>query len=287
MDQEASFSFTDPTGRTHSRLGATSMETYRRCPRLWHWQSLYVPVGLPAPWPVIGSAIHAGLATFYRNALKASTDPAFVADDPQQAALSYLQAHFIEQSEVTVEAAEKMVTKGLAAALSQPLQGWPVAVEEFMDDCTPDLVMGTPAGLVVWDFKWKKRVEDQWVGKELTGTRHLDQLYHNAWRVRQRSGQIPVVGIGKYLIIDQPKLRVRPYEYEMSDQRLAHWAMAHQVWRDRAMKDHFEYLSHGTLPPVNYTSCGDYGGCPFQRVCLDKDGDMTGMEAFFTSLPSK
>lgn len=282
MDPDNSFTFTDQRGRPHSRLGATSMEEYLRCPRLWHYKARFEPIGLPSPWPLIGTAIHAGLAAFYRG----QTGPVSPAPpaDPREVALAEIRSIWAENADLNLEAAEKLVSSGLAVAMAHPLDGQVIAVEMTIGDCTPDLVMSTPAGLVVWDHKWKHRVEEQWMDKELRGTATLHQLWHNAMRVSQAAKQ-PVVGIGKLLIVSQPKTRARPYFHAISLKRLVAFTQAYEIHRARAIQDDARWRAEGISPPQNFTSCWDYGGCPYRILCHDLEGDETKASNLYTVKP--
>jgi hypothetical protein len=284
-DPDTSFIFTDTQGRSHSRLGATSMEEYLRCPRRWHYKPRFEPIGLPAPWTRIGTAIHAGLATFYRaHAVEGAHGPLLPEQrDPRVVALEVLASIWAENPELELAAAEKVVSSSLLAAMAVPIPGHIVAVEAPAGDCTPDLVVvGLKGGLEVWDHKWRYRLDDQWADKELRKTISLHQLWHNAMRVQDTTKE-PVVAIGKVLISFLPRTKARPFRHEISQARLDNFRQSYQVHRARAIEDHQRFLSLGERPPQNFMSCDDFGGCPYHTLCHSLGGDESQAGSFYTA----
>ena len=236
---------------------------YRKLRKTWE------PEGVEwEPNALLGTSVGVGLSQHYRN-LRGNV----AVDSPEywaairQTALDTLRAGW-QDCDLTLEGAEKLVTKGLKVALESPM--WPpgkvLLVDESTGVCRPDLVYRDEAGLHVWDVKTARSLDARYVQERLSGYDTLWQLYHNSWEVSQYYGEV-VVEAGIMQVVLTPRAQVYLHPVKMEPEHLQQWLVtAEQVWKDQSAE------ARGERPVIQrYTSCEKrrYGRsrCEFWDAC--------------------
>jgi hypothetical protein len=232
---------------------------------------------------LIGTAIHAGLAAYWRGR-GGHTD-----ETPQQAlGLAWeLGWPASAQSELNREELESQALKVLDATLkwvrSNMVEGIvPILVEQPLGadgHTTPDLVTREPIGLVVTDWKYSHFVQPESIHYRLEGVERTHQFLHYAWAVGEYLNE-PVTLFRKVVIIGGPKIQIRTADFQPSPAALEQWLTgARQIWQDMAQ------VRQGTrVATMNPNGCKMYGDkwpCPMFEGCWTCHGNTEMMKNFY------
>jgi hypothetical protein len=263
---------------------------YLKCPRFW---GLRQASGGKRGFNVAmeaGSAIHEGLAYFWRGR-STVVDLKGWQEESIQAALNYLIGVWEDNPDNDLETVLGLITKGLKKGLSTDLLegGTLIGVEMCLDH--PHLHTPVPGkcsiadfvhrrsdgGVVITDHKTKLSLNPMYVAKELNQIEYDWQTRHYAYRFWRMFGEIPVER-RKHLIVCAPTPKAQVSTAVFNPQKLAEFQLsAHFWWQQMAVSTPLGAINH-----PNFDSCQDYGGCQFQNPC-----HVTGLEDFFSNLETK
>lgn len=272
----------DPThGRVYS---PTTTEKWLRCPAFRAYDShLHALDNDWSPAMVMGSAIGQGLAAYYEDvqARPKNTDAAHRRALSERFALQELERGYVTNDDWSLDALRKLVSKGLAKALTlDVLEGGlaKVAGTEIAvyDECRLDLLTSTPTGMTVTDWKVKFNLEKKWEDKTLREYDNSWQLLHYAWRVSEHY-QCPVnTQIG--MIVLQPTVRAVLYPVPTPPERIANWLQsAKTVWAQMEREERGE-----AVPFMRHNdACWRYGQCQFFALCHVFGGNTEAAAMFY------
>ena len=244
-------------------------DDYLLCPRLRVLKRTLRPRGCGGWTPnvALGNAIHAGLACHYA---KGSMDPYTVAAET-------MHNEYVEGSEWSEEGCQKLVSRGLKAALATELvseQGSVVGTEIWMAHSKIDMVTREPFGLVVTDHKCSLELEKRRLEYKVREHDPAWQLLHGAWAVWQKYGEVPRWSRAHFIAIG-PRAFTYIHSIEITEERLRdfersgieHWhTMDTQAW---------DFRENRVLPPMNTRSCWQYGRkCDFYPICNQYGGNL-------------
>ena len=227
----------------------------------------------------MGTAIHAGLAEFWRGGGRPSAwlSRALVAGWPTSAPPEYNRDGLESQ-------ALKVLDKVLAWIAKEMPDAEPVMVEQTLraDGCTPDLITREPTGhgtgLVVTDWKTSWNLDADRVRYRLEGLDRTHQFLDYAWQVGQTLGE-PVALVRKVVIVGSPRIIVRDATWAPTPQALEYWlTSARQVWEDMAKVKAGERVAS-----LNTNGCTMYGPkypCTYWEACWTCHGDEAQMAQF-------
>jgi hypothetical protein len=166
---------------------------------------------------------------------------------------------------------EKWVVLGNEVEVELSVPGLPVPVKQVLDLVVEDQELGEP---VVVEWKWSKSVwgfvarpNSQIVGyargaRELTGGTVRRVLFHTCGLfISSNGGVIPGKKSeeGRSIFTREP--------IDLDDWDFEEWeADLLEKWAEL-----LGYLNRGYFPKRT-RSCGDYGGCPFQPLCVAPPG---------------
>ena len=255
-----------------------------RCPRLWqykhveHWQA---PGSAWTPERLMGSAVHAGLAAYWRDkgpiALLTSPETAvrgvFYDQWPPDAPMEFSREGLEAQALKVLDAVLKWIPKGMPDAE-------PIMVEQTLraDGCTPDLVTREPIGLVVTDWKYHHHVDPDRVRYRLEGLDRVHQFNDYVWQVGESLGE-PVRLMRKVAIIGGPKVMVRAGEFVPTIEGTAQWLKgAQEMWAQMA-----EMRAEARVAYQRPEGCKPFGEkwpCPMWEACWTCYGDREKMAQF-------
>lgn len=257
-------------------------EDYLVCPRFRVLKRSWAPNGCAwTPHMLLGTAIHAGLATHYANLEKETL--------PYESAHAVLEAEFQEGSEWSLDGLRSLVTKGLKAALATELvsaNGSVVGVERWVAHSRIDLVTREPFGLVVTDHKVSLDLEKRKLDYKIRDLDPSWQLLQTAWGVQQLFGECPAWSRAHIIAIGP-----RPFTYvhsiPITPERLADFEKsAVRHWQDMELDNLGQML--GNLPPMNTRSCWRYGRkCEFYDGCHIYAGDLTKFPTLYTPITTE
>lgn len=287
-------SFTGSDGRSHSIYGPSSMETYLRCPRLWHYSTNYEPtVALWDPRPVIGTLMHKAIALAMTSVVPATAwaDGMLVGallPEQLEKLLSALSQTWEPNPFLELDAGQALLTKAIKTSLaSLEILVKGKTVEAFEAPCgkgTVDLVLRRPDGLEIWDHKWHEKLDPKWAEREFRKTETTVQLWEYASGWMEEHEEPPVL-IGKHIIAGSPNKAWR-IGVPVHPKRLTEWKASSAQWHVEAVRDANVWSMFQQRPKMNLSSCWDYGQCPFYGVCHNPDGDQTPPETIFRVKPS-
>ena len=287
-------------------------QDYIRCPRYWYWKHVEgwePPASAWTPDRLMGSAVHAGLAAWWRGAQPftgATADMARVFDLnwPFDAPMEYSREGLETQALKVLDAVLKWISREMPDA--QPLM-----VEQALGEdghTTPDLVTREQGQLVITDWKTSWNVPADRVQYRLQGAYRDHQFLHYCWAVGQHLGE-PVGLFRKVVIVGSPKILVRDVTFTPSPEAIEYWLTgARQMWEDmremrarateavatvQSVQDSRETVSSqatGSLrvPTQNTNGCKMYGDkypCSFYDACWTCHGDPAKMSQFLTRSP--
>ncbi len=282
-------SFTGSDGRSHSIYGPSSMETYLRCPRLWHYSTTYEPtVALWDPRPVIGTLMHKAIARAMTMVPPATAwDDGMLAGSLPQEQLDGLLSDLSQIWEpnpfLEVSAGQALLAKAIKTSLaSLDILVKGKTVEAYEAPCgrgTVDLVLRGPAGLEIWDHKWHEKLDPKWAEREFRKTETTVQLWEYALGWMEAHEEPPVL-IGKHIISGSPNKAWR-VGVAVHPNRMAEWKRSSEQWHVEAVRDANVFTIYEQRPKMNLSSCWDYGQCSFFGVCHNPDGNQTPPETLF------
>jgi hypothetical protein len=233
----------------------TSTERFMRCPRLYDrnkrwgkWEGTQAQN--------LGKAVHAGILAKYQGVERTPLDPVI------WEAIG---------GDLPIDAAQKIVDKGVAKALALGLKGEVVHQEEPLgsEGCIPDLVLRDSRGLRVIDWKFTETTSDWVIQKRLNEAETSWQLKHYAWRVSQLHPGELVYEAGIVLIVaSKSKAYWSPAEFTPA--LIADFdRVARQKWWE------MEQAIESNVFPAHFgPSCTAFGGCPLYDGCYrDPAGD--------------
>ena len=262
------------------------------------------------PHRVVGTAIHAGIATWLRPQIVGGKSISSEPLDPYVVALGVLTDGHVQQDAYSLDTLKALVRKGVKALTgfieSEILPGARVIAVE-MPDPDQDVRLGThrlhrivdcilerAGALEVWDWKSKIRLDESYWHETSRATLHSWQLLDYSWHVTDwdRQGllvrpQLPTLVGGTLLpsarpvryaahglVILGPKLMVKAIPIPITEARLTQWhAQALAVWQEMYWNE------VGEMPiRMNWEACTDkrhhWGKeCPYLPACHDLAGN--------------
>lgn len=279
--------FTGSDGRSHSIFGPSSMETYHRCPRLWHYSTSYEPiVDHYRPHPMIGTLMHKAIASAMTTVEKKTLwqgGSLAIGSEVEDKLVYELEKDWQPNPFLELPAGTVLLQKAIKTALSSLeilLLGKIVeAVEVSLGQGTVDLALRSQAGIEIWDHKWHEKQDPKWVDRELRRTETTSQLWDYASFWLDQYEEAPVL-IGKHMVSGTPNKAWR-FGVAISPSRLQRWRESRDYWLLQAQVDHYKWYERGSRPAMNLSSCWDYGQCPFYGTCHNMDGDGTPPETLY------
>ena len=279
----------------------TEVRRWLTCPVFRDYSARWEPrVEAWTPHKLIGTAIHAGVASHLRSLMAGSASPA---TDPIASAIANgvaaLRDGYVQQETWGLDGLETMVTKGVTrltqAITEKLLPGATIVAVEYADPVQDvrlgthrlhrvvDCVLERNRALEIWDWKTKMRLDDQYLPETQQEALHQWQLLDYAWHAQEWFGKM-VSRIGWGLAILAPKLKVEFIPVPVTPERLEQWAEdAKPIWEMMAAQD-------GDGPMLlprwhNWTACSDkhlhYGKrCVFFEAChiyLDNEALFPGL----------
>ena len=264
-----------------------------RCNKLWEFKYLQgwrAPDSAWEPWQLMGSAVHAGLSTYWEQIREPDTK--LVIPDPASMVSRTLTQGWpptapAEFSRDGLESlALKVLDKTLAWIAKEMPDAQPVMVEEALGPdghTTPDLVTDEDGVLTVTDWKTSWNLDADRVRYRLEGLDRTHQFLHYAWAVGERLGR-PVQRIRKVVIVGSPRIIVRDATWTPTPQALEYWlTSARQTWQDMAMIRKGERVAS-----LNTNGCKMYGDkypCTYWDACWTCHGDREQMAQFLVREP--
>jgi len=266
---------------TDSKVWSPSQtETFSRCPRLWdlgrRWET-FNP-GCWGPERLVGNAVHAALAVWMRDRQRFPDAPTPLDEMDNKLGEVIGDEWPDDAPEVyTPEGAMVLARKALAAVMKKepvPLTAKIVAVEHSFGESIVDLVYLMPEGLYVLDWKTHAKLEPHYRQARMDETIRTHQLWHYAWRARQK-WMHSVVAIEKVAVALQPSVWVGKRSEPITDERIDKWYEgASSMWRI------MDAMRAGRLPVhPRFEGCGIYGGCPLLVACHMHGADESKFEA--------
>ena len=250
-----------------------------RCPRLWRYKHVdgwQAPMAAWEPWQLMGTAIHAGLAAFWRSGAKPEAWAAQALRDgwPADAPMEFSREGLESQ-------ALKVLDKVLTWCAKEMPDATPLLVEQALGadgHTTPDLVTREEGQLVVTDWKTSWNLDADRVRYRLEGLDRTHQFLHYAWAVGEHLKE-PVSLIRKVVIVGSPRVLVRAATWAPSAAAIESWlASARQMWTDMA-----EMRAGERVAWQNTNGCKMYGDkypCPMWEACWTCHGEETKMAQF-------
>lgn len=278
----------------------TQTDAFAFCPqyREWYkqgWQPRIADKPMIARW--LGVAMAVGQEHYYSERAKLSAASTYTTSaEASLASLEGLVATFRGVGGVV----EESLLMGLPSAITKVFQTYPdldpipanweiVAVEHAFTEygnARADLLVRTPSGLTVVDWKWKRELyvksgetRDQARGRTLMEYDHFWNMYHYVWALQQTATE-PValeyyIGLGELSPrkVTLQKFQVSPKEIDVwvQDAKTLWWEMGqvdNELWRVRGN------VSHGNK----------YGKCMFYDVCVLGNKDESWLPAKFVQI---
>jgi hypothetical protein len=258
----------------------TSVEKFTRCPQKWYYEDVEgwrEPGVGPSPQIIMGTAVHAGMASLWREEEGSSAS-----------ILNVFEAEWPE-SEPGREVAEDLALKVVLATMrwcQQLGEVEVVAVEEPLGEGiegTPDLITRETGGLVIWDWKFSERVKPEHLHYRLEHPEHSHQFQHYIWGVQEKYHEA-VSLFRKVVIVGLPKVQVAQALFVPDPMQTREWLRQAKVkWHTMAQMKAAGSL-HGGLVYRNEGGCRPFGerwACPMERACWECHGDRTQMAQFY------
>ena len=251
---------------------------YQRCAKYWfykHIEGWRAPDSAWEPWQLMGSAVHAGLACYWRQR-----------PDPYQDVVETLAAGWPDNaplefslSELTKQAL-KVLDTTLTWIWAHMTDAEPVLVEHTLraDGCTPDLVTREGGQLVVTDWKTHWNLDTDRVRYRLEGLDRVHQFNDYAYEVGKYLSK-PVALVRKVVIVGSPKILVREATWTPTPQALEQWlTSARQVWQDMERVRAGERVA--SMNPNGCTLYGPKYPCTYWEACWTCAGNQEKMAQF-------
>jgi hypothetical protein len=254
-----------------------------RCPQLHqykHVEQWQPPASTWSPERLIGSAIHAGLAAFWRPTEHLGGNPqalreVFQAGWPEDAPLEFSREGTEAHALKVLDAVYRWIVRELPDAE-------PLLIEHTLraDGCTPDLVTREPIGLVVTDWKYHHNVPSDRIHYRLEGLDRTHQFQDYIWQVGEYLHE-PVRLFRKVAMIGGPRITVKAGEFMPTLEGTAQWLRgAQEVWQQMGE------MKAGTRAVYqrSETGCKPFGAkwpCPMWEACWTCYGDREKMAQFY------
>lgn len=274
------------------RYSPSSTLTFAQCPLKWTlgqagWTTQTIDKKTIAA--MIGSAISVGMEKFHLSQIDSEGD-ALPADEwcpPSHAAALALaemenvmeratDAGRIVPPELEAEyaAAPGRVKTAVEYLVSkQPLSPrWETVGAEFVlekwGNARIDLLVDSPDGLVVVDYKSSITATAYQLAQKAEGYRYSNQLYHYVAALRDLGHQVDFTAIAQVVIEPRPKLHLWHYEVDEGylERLRKSWA---RLW----MQMDF-VKEHSLVPEMALEHKTQYGLCEFAPLCLEGAGDL-------------
>ncbi len=272
----------------------TEVRRWLTCPVFRDYSARWEPrVEAWTPHRLIGTAIHAGVASHLRSLMDGSVSQA---TDPIASAVASLRREYVQQETWGFDGLEKLVEKGTKLLIREVtdklLPGATIIAVEYADPVQDvrlgthrlhrvvDCILERNQVLEVWDWKTKMRLDDAYLPETKQEVLHQWQLLDYAWHAQKWFGKL-VTRVGWGLVILSPKLKVEFIPVPVTPERLTQWLKdAMTIWfqiDDEAVGE--------TARWHNWTACSDkhlhYGKrCVFFEAChtyLDNEALFPGL----------
>src|SRR3990167_5686469 len=162
------------------------------CPTFWRDSLTWEPrADRWTPHALVGTAIHAGVATLLRG----------LDEDPVHAAIQALGEGYVEQETWSLLTLSKLVEKGYLTLRDAIQERFPSLNPAMVEQSDPnqdvrivrrgrayrvvDFVCEGTEGLEVWDWKTKINLDDAYLGEALRAVMHSWQLLDYSYHVQQ------------------------------------------------------------------------------------------------------
>lgn len=187
---------------------------------------------------------------------------------------------FSNVEEDYLDAAPTELSKAVARyCADDPIdQEWRIiAVEPVLaqhGNCRPDLVVRTPRGLAVVDYKTKVELKAQYRAKTIAEYRNSEQAFQYPWAVSEEFGE-PCDEFTIALCVFRPRFSVELLPQVISPETLAVWLEGRKtVWNTMAAMD----AGH-MVPWMSDKHYDNFGQCPMYKACFDAKLDPDLMRA--------
>lgn len=274
------------------RYSPSSTLTFSQCPLKWYlgqqgWTTQ--AIGKRDIAAMIGSAISVGMEKFHLSQIDSEGD-ALPADE--WCPPSHVAAQALAEMENAMERATdagRIVPPELEAEYAaapgrvktavehlvnrQPLMPrWTTVGTEFVlpewGNARIDLLVDTPDGLMVVDYKSKVTATKYQLDQAMEDYRHSNQLYHYVAALRDIGYQVDFMAICMVVIEPRPKIHLWVYEVDEGYlDRLEH------AWKSTWQRM-FYWKETGNTPPMAMEHRTKYGMCEYAPLCLDGAGDL-------------
>ena len=230
------------------------------CPTFWRDSLTWEPrADRWTPHALVGTAIHAGVATLLRG----------LDEDPVHAAIQALGEGYVEQETWSLLTLSKLVEKGYLTLRDAIQERFPSLNPAMVEQSDPnqdvrivrrgrayrvvDFVCEGTEGLEVWDWKTKINLDDAYLGEALRAVMHSWQLLDYSYHVQQWTGR-PVVQAGHGLVVLGPgKPKVHWPTVRLTTERLTQWhEQAQRVWAQM-----WKHECHPDTVTMNFEACED------------------------------
>ncbi len=283
-----------PRRQLHTLQPIRPSETtdFIRCAKYWwykHVEGWRAPDSQWSPWALMGTAVHAGLATYWRKG-KEQALPGHL--NPYDALTLVLRGGWPPNAppEFSREGSESLALKVLDVVLKWIAREMPDAEPIMVElplgadgHTTPDLVTREAGQLVVTDWKTSWNVPADRVRYRLEGLEREHQFLHYCWAVEQHLGE-PVRLFRKVVIVGSPNIIVKDATFQPSPESLEYWLTgARQMWesmRNMRVGDEVAWQ--------NVNGCFPYGAkypCPYLDACFTCHGHREKMTQFLVKEP--
>jgi hypothetical protein len=252
-----------------------------------HVEDWQAPDEAWTPWQLMGSAVHAGLAMYWKERLRKQ---AFGV--PSNAVIDMFTHGWPQNAppEFSHDGLESLALKVLDAVLKWIAKNMPDAEPVMVEHplgpdghTTPDLVTREAGQLVVTDWKTSWNLDADRMRYRLEGIERDHQFLHYSWAVSEHLRE-PVTLFRKVVIVGSPRIIVRDAVFRPDPRAIEYWLRsARQMWEsmDRMRRgDEVAWL--------NPNGCFQYGvkyPCPYLDACWTCHGDAEQMKNFLVRTP--
>jgi hypothetical protein len=231
---------------------------------------------------LVGSAVHAGLAVYYRDRLVGTPPPATGRPALLTTAIMAAQATLaaelvvVREGGYVVQPQQEASLAGLPARVERVLTKfveqdpipapWTIKGVELemprAGHARLDLAVEDEMGPAVLDWKYKGTLDKRYYDKEVARYRHSWQMRHYCWGYGELLGE-PVSRYYVGLIVGDP-FQVSLLQYDLAPEDQAAWLQsAQRIWT------HMDAMKAGREEPwMSPTHETVYGPCEFQDMCL-------------------
>lgn len=227
----------------------------------------------------MGTAIHAGMAEFWRNGRGKCADAvlgAFAKEWPIEAPIEFSR-------EGLEELAVKVCKKTVAWCETNMADAKVLMVEEALGEdghTTPDLVTEENGEVIITDWKYSHQVQPENIHYRLEGSERNHQFRHYAWAVAQKLGR-SVSRFRKMVLIGLPTIKVAEDIFEITEEAQEAWLVqANAKWAAMVeMKSFPQWVyrrEDGCMP------FGEKYPCSMYEACWSCHGDENLMAQFYT-----